>query len=95
MVLAIECNGKDILTIEGLEQGGKLHPIQQAFINENALQCGMCTPGMIMAAKALLDQNKNPTYAEMQEGMSATWCRCGAYVQIFRAVTSAGKAMGA
>ena len=93
MMLATECDGRKVLTIEGMADGDKLHPIQEAMIENMGYQCGFCTPGMIMAAKALLDKNPSPTYEEMQEGMAAVWCRCGCYTQIFRAVSSAAEEM--
>ena len=92
--LAIAVREKDILTIEGLATGAQLHPLQQAFINEGAVQCGFCTPGMIMTAKALLDENQNPSRDEVKEGMAGNLCRCTGYVKIIDAVMSAAEAMG-
>ncbi|MFN4218112.1 MAG: (2Fe-2S)-binding protein [Candidatus Bipolaricaulia bacterium] len=89
MALAIECDGKSIETIEGLAQDGKLHPIQQAFIEEDALQCGFCTPGQIMSMKALLDENPNPTLQDIKRALSGNLCRCGAYPKIFKAALRA------
>jgi carbon-monoxide dehydrogenase small subunit len=86
LVLAIEADGQDITTIEGLYQGGKLHPLQQAFINEGAMQCGFCTPGMILAAKALLDSNPHPTEAEIRLAIAGNLCRCTGYDKIVRAI---------
>lgn len=76
----------EILTIEGLEKDGKLHPIQEAFIKAGAIQCGFCTPGMVLAAKALLDKNPNPTREEIKKALSANLCRCTGYQQIFEAI---------
>jgi carbon-monoxide dehydrogenase small subunit len=83
--------GDDILTIEGLEKDGKLHPIQRAFIEAGAVQCGFCTPGMIMTATALLDKNKNPTREEIKKAFQVNLCRCTGYKQIFEAVELAAK----
>jgi len=93
LMLAVEAQGKDILTIEGLAKGDELHPLQQAFIETGAVQCGFCTPGMILAAKALLDRNPKPTEEEVKEGLSGNLCRCTGYVKIFDAVLAAGKKM--
>jgi xanthine dehydrogenase YagT iron-sulfur-binding subunit len=78
-VLAIEAQGKKITTVESLAEGGKLHPVQQAFVDNDASQCGFCTPGFVMACKALLDQHPNPTAEELQRGLSGNLCRCGTY----------------
>ncbi len=86
LVLAPEVNGRDILTIEGLEEDGELHPLQVSFIENAALQCGYCTPGMILTAKALLDENPNPTELEIKEGMSGNLCRCTGYKKIVEAI---------
>jgi len=94
LMLAVEAQGKDILTIEGLAKGGQLHPLQQAFIESGAVQCGFCTPGMILAAKALLDKNPKPTEEDVKEGLSGNLCRCTGYVKIFDAVLAASKKMG-
>lgn len=93
MALAIECDGKTIETIEGLAQNGKLHPVQQAFIEEDALQCGFCTPGQIMSVKALLDENPNPTLEDVKHVVSGNLCRCGAYPKIFKAALRAAQLM--
>lgn len=82
LVMAFQADGSNILTIEGLEQNGELHPIQQAFIDVGAVQCGYCTPGMIMSVKALLDKNTNPTREEIREGISGNLCRCTGYNKI-------------
>jgi len=86
LILAVEAQGKDILTIEGLEKNGQLHPLQQAFIDYAALQCGFCTPGMILSAKALLDSNPQPTEEEVKEAISGNLCRCTGYTNIVEAI---------
>ena len=91
--LAIAVRDKEILTIEGLAKGTQLHPLQQAFIDEGAIQCGFCTPGMIMMAKALLDENPNPTRQEVKEGLGGNLCRCTGYVKIIDAVLAAAETM--
>jgi carbon-monoxide dehydrogenase small subunit len=92
--LAYEARGKNVTTIEGLEKpGGTLHPIQQAFIDEFAFQCGFCTPGMIMAAKALLDENSKPTEDEIIRYMDGNICRCTGYVPIVKAIQRAADEM--
>ena len=85
--------GKKIVTIEGLADGEKLHPVQQAFIEHDALQCGYCTPGMIMNAVGLLNKNPEPTRQEIIDGMEDNLCRCGAHTRIIRAIESASKTM--
>ena len=90
-VLALQANGKEVLTIEGLADGAKLHPIQQAFIDNWAFQCGFCTSGQIMAAKALLDENPDPTREEIQMAMDGHLCRCTGYNMINEAVRDAAK----
>ena len=92
--LAYEARGKNIMTIEGMEQAdGTLHPIQQAFIDEFAFQCGYCTPGMIMSAKALLDENPKPTREEIIHHMDGNICRCTGYVPIVAAIQRAAGAL--
>jgi carbon-monoxide dehydrogenase small subunit len=86
LVFAIEVDGQEITTIEGLYQGGKLHPLQHAFIEEGAVQCGFCTPGMILAAKGFLDSNPNPTEAEVRRAIAGNLCRCTGYDKIVRAI---------
>lgn len=93
LVLTGLVEGKEILTIEGLSQNGELHPVQQAFIDDGAVQCGFCTPGMILSAYALLKANPNPSDEEIKKGMSGNLCRCAAYVQIIEAVKNAAKKM--
>ena len=85
--------GKRVVTIEGLSKSGKLHPLQQAFVEHDALQCGFCTPGMIMNATALLTKNPNPTKQEIIEGMEDNLCRCGAHVRIIKAVETAAASL--
>ena len=93
LVLAVAAKGKSIHTIEGVAQGGKLHPIQDAFINYGAIQCGYCTPGMILAAKALLEENPRPTDWEVREGIAGNLCRCTGYVKIVQAILAAADEM--
>jgi aerobic-type carbon monoxide dehydrogenase small subunit (CoxS/CutS family) len=93
MTLTADCHRKSILTIEGLGTPEKLHPIQEAFIENNAAQCGFCTPGMVMAAKALLDKNLNPTVEDIKAGLANNTCRCGNYSFITRGVLAAAKKM--
>jgi len=89
LVLAVACKGKEIATIEGLRQGEKLHPLQSSFIDCGAIQCGMCTPGMILSAKALLDENPRPTEHEVRGAIAGNLCRCTGYVKIVDAVLAA------
>jgi aerobic carbon-monoxide dehydrogenase small subunit len=91
-VLAVQADGSDVTTIEGLAANGTLHPMQQAFHDNHALQCGFCTPGMIMAARDLLKNNPNPTEDEIREGIEGNLCRCTGYVNIVRAVQQAAGA---
>ncbi|MFC1893433.1 (2Fe-2S)-binding protein [Chloroflexota bacterium] len=93
MTLAVECDGRDITTIEGLAEGPKLHPIQQAFIDNHGFQCGYCTPGQIISAKALLDKNLNPSEEEVKKALSGNLCRCGNYPKIVESVLAAAKAL--
>lgn len=88
-----EVAGKNVVTIEGLSQGGKLHPVQQAFVDNDALQCGFCTPGMIMNATGLLLKNPDPTTQQIIEGMENNLCRCGAHIRIVDAVHAAAAEM--
>jgi xanthine dehydrogenase YagT iron-sulfur-binding subunit len=92
MTLAVDvAAGQKITTVEGLVDGDKLHPIQAAFVKHDALQCGFCTPGMVMACKALLDKEKSPTLTQIKRGLSGNICRCGTYNRIFAAVQTASK----
>jgi aerobic-type carbon monoxide dehydrogenase small subunit (CoxS/CutS family) len=86
VVLAARAGGKEITTIEGLAKGGELHPLQKQFLKFGALQCGYCTPGMVLAGKALVDKNKNPTLADVRAGLDGNLCRCTGYTPIFKAV---------
>ncbi len=85
-VLAVQADGHEVMTVEGLEQGGKLDPIQDGFWQEHGLQCGYCTPGMMMTSYALLKRNKQPTEVEIREAISGNLCRCTGYVNIVKAV---------
>ncbi len=91
LVLALDARGKEVLTIEGLSGGENLHPIQEAFLEQGAFQCGYCTPGMILSAKALLDENPRPTETEVKEGLAGNLCRCTGYGRAIRAVLSRGE----
>jgi len=90
-VLAIEAQGKTITTVESLADGDKLHPIQQAFIDNDGQQCGFCTPGFVMACKAFLDKNPNPTPEQVRHGLGGNLCRCGTYIGVRAAVLQAAK----
>jgi carbon-monoxide dehydrogenase small subunit len=96
LTLAIECEGKNILTIEGLAESAtsELHPIQKAFVEHSGMQCGICTPGMILTAKALLDENPNPTEDEVREALAGNLCRCGNYKRITECVLAAAEMIG-
>lgn len=89
LVLAIEVEGREIITIEGLSPRDKLHPLQQAFIDEGAVQCGFCTPGVILEAKALLDSNPHPAESEIRRAIAGNLCRCTGYDKIVRAIMRA------
>ena len=93
LVAAVECQGRSVTTVEGLRDGPALHPLQAAFADHGAAQCGYCTPGMLVAAKALLDKKPGATRAEIAEALSGQLCRCTGYLQIFDAVEAAGKVM--
>ena len=86
LMLALDAEGKDIVTVEGLSKGEELHPIQKAFIEHGAIQCGFCTPGMIMTVKGLMDQNPNPSEMEIRNAIKGNYCRCTGYVKIVEAV---------
>jgi carbon-monoxide dehydrogenase small subunit len=94
-VLAVRARDREIVTIEGLVQDGNLHPLQRAFVEYNAVQCGYCTPGMILSAKALLDQNPHPTEAEVRAAIAGNLCRCTGYVKIVEAIMAASRGKGA
>ncbi len=91
LILAPTVDGRNIVTVEGLVRDGELHPLQEAFIEEFALQCGYCTPGVLLTAKALLDINPKPTIQEIKEALSGNLCRCGAYQQIINAILKASQ----
>jgi carbon-monoxide dehydrogenase small subunit len=91
--LAFEVRGRSVLTIEGLAENGKLHPLQEAFIEHGGFQCGFCTPGMILAAKALLDENPTPTEEELKHYMHGNICRCTGYKKIIESIMAAAKKM--
>jgi len=92
LIFALEAQGREVTTIEGLAQGDRLHPIQKAFAEYGAVQCGFCTPGMILAAKVLLDNNPHPTELEIRQGISGNLCRCTGYVKIVEAIQAAARA---
>lgn len=91
IVLAAEADGKNITTIEGLADGEMLHPLQQAFVDVGGLQCGFCTPGMVLSAKVLLDDNPNPTEEEIRKGLEGNFCRCTGYTKIIESVKAAAE----
>ena len=93
LVLAVDAQGKEIVTIEGLSEGERLHPIQEAFLKHGAIQCGFCTPGMVISAKALLDQNPRPTVTEVRKAISGNLCRCTGYQHIVDSIMAASKMM--
>jgi len=92
-LLAAQVDGAELLTIEGMEQNGQLHPLQEGFWQEHGLQCGFCTPGMILAAKALLDGTPDPSEDEIRRGIAGNLCRCTGYVNIVKAIQRAGAAL--
>ena len=94
IMLAVQADGSEILTVEGLMQNGKLHPLQEAFREHHGLQCGFCTPGMLMTALDFLKTNPSPTEAEVREGISAVLCRCTGYQGIVNAVRAAARTLG-
>ena len=93
LTLAVTARGKSILTIEGLANGTEFHPIQKAFVDKGAIQCGYCTPGMVLSAKALLDEDSEPTRDEIKSALAGNLCRCTGYVKIIDAVEAAADAM--
>ena len=94
LTIALTVAGKAVQTVEGLSKGGKLHPLQQSFHEHYAAQCGFCTPGMLMSAKALLDKNPRPTREEIVEAISGNLCRCGAYEEIVEAIAAVASGRG-
>lgn len=94
LVLTAQCDGAEIETVEGLANGDALHPLQDAFIQHGAVQCGFCTPGMLMTAKALLDRKPDPSRDEIREAIAGNLCRCTGYEQIIRAIESVAKGGG-
>ena len=94
LLLAVECAGADVTTVEGLARGPALSPLQAAFADKGAAQCGYCTPGMLVTAQALLDRNPHPTRAQIAEALSGNLCRCTGYLQIFEAVEEAAGTQG-
>jgi len=95
LLLAVQADGAEVATVEGLANGAELHPIQEAFWNEHALQCGFCTPGFLMTAVEFLGENPDPSEDEIREGISGNLCRCTGYVNIVRAIKSAAETMRA
>ena len=95
MILAVEADGREIMTVEGLAPEGQLSPIQQAFVDQNAVQCGFCTPGMLISTFALLRRNPNPTEEEIKQALVGNLCRCTGYVRIIRAVQAAASRFAA
>ena len=93
-VLAVQADGANVETVEGLEQNGQLHPLQEGFLNEHGLQCGFCTPGMLMTAKALVEANPAPSDQEIRRGISGNLCRCTGYVNIVESIRWAAEKMG-
>jgi carbon-monoxide dehydrogenase small subunit len=93
LVPALEADNQEIITIEGLVDGDHLHPIQDAFVEQAGMQCGFCTPGMIISAKALLDKNPNPSEEEIREGIAGNFCRCTGYTKIIESISAAAEAM--
>ena len=91
LVLAPEADGKKITTIEGLAEGDELHPVQEAFVEQGGLQCGFCTPGMILSTKALLDENTNPSEEEIRRGIAGNLCRCTGYTKIIESIKAAAE----
>ena len=94
LMLAPEADGSEVLTIEGLARNGELHPVQRAFIDSGGVQCGFCTPGMIMATKTLLDRNARPSLEDVRLGLAGNLCRCTGYAKIYEAVLAAAQKIG-
>lgn len=94
MVMAFQAHGSEIMTIEGLEKNGKIHPVQKAYIDAGAVQCGFCIPGMVLSTKALLDKNPDPNREEIKEGLSGNLCRCTGYSKMLDATEKAMKYIG-
>jgi carbon-monoxide dehydrogenase small subunit len=94
LTLAVAAQGQEITTIEGLAESGHLHPLQESFLEHHALQCGFCTPGMIMSAKALLEEKPNPSEEEIKYSLRGNLCRCGSYPKVVRAIQDAAKKLG-
>src|SRR5690242_1919668 len=93
LVAAVECQGREATTVEGMREGPRLHPLQEAFADHGAAQCGYCTPGMLLAAKSLLERNPDPSREDIAEALSGQICRCTGYLQIFDAVDAAARMM--
>lgn len=93
LILAAEIEGASVVTIEGLKNGDQLHPVQQAFVDKSGMQCGFCTSGQVLAAMALLEENPDPTAAEIRDGMAGSFCRCTGYTKIFESVEAAAQLM--
>jgi len=93
LIPASKADGAEILTVEGMAQGGRLHPLQETFWQEGAVQCGYCTPGMLISAKALLDENPEPSIEEVRRAISGTLCRCTGYAKIIQAILAASTKM--
>jgi len=91
LLLALDCQGRQVLTIEGLADGDQLHPLQQAFVDHGAIQCGFCTPGMVLTAHALLEEHLAPTEAEIREAIAGNVCRCTGYAKIVEAIQAASR----
>jgi len=94
LVLGVECDGRRVTTVEGLASGGRLHPLQEAFADHGAAQCGYCTPGILVTAKALLDREPHPSRDQIKEALSGNLCRCTGYLQIFEAIESCASPTG-
>jgi aerobic carbon-monoxide dehydrogenase small subunit len=91
LILALDVQGREITTIEGLAKEGRLHPVQDAFVEHHAIQCGFCSPGMILTAKALIDENPNPTEQQIRKAISGNVCRCTGYAKIVEAIQAVGR----